>query len=177
MTSNALKNTLLAAALALGSLNAHALESDRQQPISIDADQGSLDQKNQVTVFTGNVIITQGTLNMRANTVRVVQDQNGNQTMNAQGSPVYFRQELDNNKGIAEGWGDRAEYVSANHTVKLVGNAKVRRGGDVATGNAISYNTQTEVYTVLGGNATGSKNNPRVHIVIQPSTAQSDKKK
>jgi len=33
MTSNALKNTLLAAALALGSLNAHALESDRQQPI------------------------------------------------------------------------------------------------------------------------------------------------
>ena len=118
MTSNALKNTLLAAALALGSLNAHALESDRQQPISIDADQGSLDQKNQVTVFTGNVIITQGTLNMRANTVRVVQDQNGNQTMNAQGSPVYFRQELDNNKGIAEGWGDRAEYVSASHTVK-----------------------------------------------------------
>ena len=80
-------------------------------------------------------------------------------------------------KGIAEGWGDRAEYVSANHTVKLVGNAKVRRGGDVATGNAISYNTQTEVYTVLGGNATGSKNNPRVHIIIQPSTAQSDKKK
>ncbi|WP_369583518.1 lipopolysaccharide transport periplasmic protein LptA [Kingella oralis] len=176
MTSNALK-TLLAATLALGSLNAHALESDRQQPISIDADQGSLDQKNQVTVFTGNVIITQGTLNMRANAVRVVKDPNGNQTMNAQGNPVYFRQELDNNRGIAEGWGDRAEYVSANHTVKLVGNAKVRRGGDVATGNAISYNTQTEVYTVLGGNATGSKNNPRVHIVIQPSTAQSDKKK
>ena len=92
--------------------------------------------------------------------------------MNAQGSPVYFRQTLDDNKGTAEGWGDRAEYVSATNTVKLVGNAKVQRGGDVATGNAISYNTKTEVYTVLGGNATGSKNNPRVHIVIQPNTAK-----
>ena len=132
MTSNALKTTLLAAALALGSLNAHALESDRQQPISIDADQGS---------------------------------------------PVYFRQELDGNKGLAEGWGDRAEYTSTNNTVKLVGNAKVRRGGDVATGNAISYNTKTEVYTVLGGKTTGGKDNPRVHIIIQPSTAQGDKKK
>ena len=169
MTSNALKNTLLVAALALGSLNAHALESDRQQPISIDADQGSLDQKNQVTVFTGNVIITQGTLNMRANTVRVVQDQNGNQTMNAQGSPVYFRQTLDNNKGAAEGWGDRAEYVSATNTVKLVGNAKVQRGGDLAQGEAISYNMKTEVYTVLGGNAVGNKNGRRVKVIIQPN--------
>ena len=175
MISN--KTALFAIALALGSLNAHALESDRQQPISIDADQGSLDQKNQVTVFTGNVIITQGTLNMRANVVRLVKDQSGNQTINAQGSPVYFRQELDGNKGLAEGWGDRAEYTSTNNTVKLVGNAKVRRGGDVATGNAITYNTKTEVYTVLGGKTTGGKDNPRVHIIIQPSTAQGDKKK
>ena len=114
---------------------------------------------------------------MRANVVRLVKDQSGNQTINAQGSPVYFRQELDDNKGLAEGWGDRAEYTSTNNTVKLVGNAKVRRGGDVATGNAISYNTKTEVYTVLGGKTTGGKDNPRVHIIIQPSTAQGDKKK
>ena len=172
MISNTVKRTLCAAILFSGCLNAHALESDRQQPISIEADQGSLDQKNQVTVFSGNVVVTQGSILMRAATARVSQDKNGNQTMNAQGSPVYFRQTLDDNKGTAEGWGDRAEYVSASHTVKLVGNAKVRRGGDVATGNAISYNTQTEVYTVLGGNATGSKNNPRVHIVIQPNTAK-----
>ena len=160
MISNTVKRTLCAAILFSGCLNAHALESDRQQPISIEADQGSLDQKNQVTVFSGNVVVTQGSILMRAATARVSQDKNGNQTMNAQGSPVYFRQTLDDNKGTAEGWGDRAEYVSATNT------------GDVATGNAISYNTKTEVYTVLGGNATGSKNNPRVHIVIQPNTAK-----
>ena len=52
------------------SFSAHALESDRKQPISIDADSGSLDQKNQVTVFSGNVIIKQGSINMRPATNR-----------------------------------------------------------------------------------------------------------
>ncbi|WII92357.1 lipopolysaccharide transport periplasmic protein LptA [Kingella negevensis] len=171
MTQNNLIKAICAAALISGSLNAMALESDRQQPIQIEADQGSLDQKNQVTVFTGNVIAKQGTLNMRANNVRVSQDQSGNQTIDAQGNPAYFRQMLDNNKGIAEGWGNRMEYQSQTNVVKLIGNAKIQRGGDMAQGEAISYNTKTEVYTVLGGNATGNKNGRRVTVIIQPNTA------
>lgn len=70
---------IIVAILFSGSLNAYALESDRNQPISIEADQGSLDQKNQVTVFTGNVVIKQGSLNFRGNAVRVAQDSKGNQ--------------------------------------------------------------------------------------------------
>ncbi|MDK4688093.1 lipopolysaccharide transport periplasmic protein LptA [Kingella negevensis] len=171
MTQNNLIKAICAVALISGSLNAMALESDRQQPIQIEADQGSLDQKNQVTVFTGNVIAKQGTLNMRANNVRVSQDQSGNQTIDAQGNPAYFRQMLDNNKGIAEGWGNRMEYQSQTNVVKLIGNAKIQRGGDMAQGEAISYNTKTEVYTVLGGNATGNKNGRRVTVIIQPNTA------
>lgn len=65
---------ILGIILLAGSLNAHALESDRNQPIAIEADQGSLDQKNQVTTFSGNVIIKQGSLNIRAANVRVSQD-------------------------------------------------------------------------------------------------------
>ena len=175
MTRNTLKRLLFSAILFSGCLNAYALESDRQQPISIDADSASLDQKNQVTVFSGNVVVVQGTLSMHASLARVTRDAAGNQTMNAQGSPVYFRQQLDNNKGLAEGWGDRAEYASATNTVKLVGHAKVRRGGDQAQGEAISYNTKTEVYTVLGGNAVGNKKGQRVHIIIQPETANTKK--
>ncbi|MCG7657583.1 lipopolysaccharide transport periplasmic protein LptA [Wielerella bovis] len=170
MTRNTiLKHAIFAATLFSGCLNAYALESDRNQPISIEADQASLDQKNQVTVFSGNVIVKQGTLNMRAAAVRVTQDKSGNQTMSAQGSPAYFRQQLDNNKGLAEGWGNRMEYVSKDNMVKLIGNAKVQRGGDMAQGEAISYNTRTEVYTVLGGAATGNKNGRRVHVIIQPN--------
>lgn len=161
-----------ALSLLLASAPAFALQSDSKQPIQIEADQGSLDQAKQVTHFSGNVIIKQGTLNLRAANVRVSRNDKGEQFMAADGSPVKFSQTLDDNQGVVNGQANNAEYSSATGIVKLTGNAKVQRGGDVATGNAISYNTKTEVYTVLGGNATGSKNNPRVHIVIQPNTAK-----
>ena len=50
---------------------AFALESDRNQPIQIEADQGSLDQKNQNTTFSGNVIVKQGSMYIQAGTVAV----------------------------------------------------------------------------------------------------------
>lgn len=172
-------NYLFAALLLTGSLNAHALESDRRQPISIEADAGSLDQKNQVTVFNGNVIIKQGSLNIRANAVRVAQDKQGNQQIQAEGNPVYFGQQLEN-RGYVEGSGNQVDYDSSTGLVRLVGNAMVKRGGDVARGAAITYNMRTEVYTVLGskiaGTASGTKNG-RVSVIIQPSTVNKNSQK
>ena len=67
---------------------AYALQSDSKQPIQIEADQGSLDQNNQSTTFTGNVIIKQGTLNIRAGSVNVSRNDKGEPFMKASGSPV-----------------------------------------------------------------------------------------
>ena len=85
---------LLAAALLLPAA-AFALTSDRNQPIQIEADQGSLDQGNRSTEFSGNVVIQQGTMYIRAAKVRVVKAADGAQTMTASGSPVHFGQQLD----------------------------------------------------------------------------------
>lgn len=173
MTNTHIKNKqpIIWAALVLCTLNpiqTHALESDRKQPIAIEADQGSLDQKNKITIFSGNVMIKQGSLNIRAANVRVSQDNKGNQTMQAQGGPVKFGQQLEN-KGYIEGQGSKVEYTSANGIVKLSGNAQIKRGGDIARGEIISYNTRTEVYTVLGSKAAGTKSGRRVSVIIQPT--------
>ncbi|MDU4876283.1 MAG: LptA/OstA family protein, partial [Neisseria subflava] len=66
---------------------AFALQSDSKQPIQIEADQGSLDQNNQSTTFSGNVIIKQGTLNIRAGSVTVSRNDKSEQLMKATGSP------------------------------------------------------------------------------------------
>lgn len=95
--------------------------------------------------------------------------------MNAEGNPVKFGQQLEN-KGYVEGQGTRVEYASATGLVKLSGNAKVQRGGDVAVGDVITYNMRTEVYTVLGGNVTGAKKGGRVSVIIQPTTVNKNKK-
>lgn len=172
-------NLIATALLISGSLNAYALESDRNQPIAIEADAGSLDQKNQVTVFTGNVVIKQGSLNFRANAVRVAQDKQGNQHIQAEGNPVHFGQQLED-KGYVEGSGNQVEYESSTGLVRLTGNAMVKRGGDVARGAAITYNMRTEVYTVLGskmaGTSSGTKNG-RVSVIIQPNTVNKNNNK
>ena len=61
------------------------------------------------------------------------------------------------------------EYSSATGIVKLTGNARVQRGGDLAEGASIVYNTRTEVYTVSGSKAAGGKGGKRVTVVIQPT--------
>ena len=168
MTPKTLLKAAACAAL-IAAAPAWALESDRSQPIEIEADQGSLDQANQVTTFSGNVIIKQGTLNIRAGSVRVSRDGKGQQLMNASGSPVRFSQTLDGNKGTVNGQANNVEYSSATGVVKLTGNAKVQRGGDRAEGASITYNTRTEVYTVSGCKAAGGKGGKRVTVVIQPT--------
>lgn len=156
---------LLAAALLLPAA-ASALTSDRNQPIQIEADQGSLDQGNRSTEFFGNVVIQQGTMYIRAAKVRVVKAADGAQTMTASGSPVHFGQQLDR-QGTVKGQAARVEYQSATGIVKLSGGAKLERGGDRASGDTITYNTRTEVYTVLGGSRSNA-NKGRVSITIQP---------
>lgn len=148
--------------------SAYALKSDSKQPILVEADQAQLDQKNQSTTFSGNVIVKQGSVHIQAGSVNVVKNSQGQQFLKAQGKPVRFSQTLDDQKGVVQGQANQVSYSSVDHVLHLVGNAKVTRGGDRAEGASITYNTQTEVYTV-NGNKTG-KNGRRVNIVIQPNS-------
>lgn len=155
---------------------AFALQSDSSQPIQIEADQGSLDQANQTTTFSGNVIIKQGTLNINAAAVTVSRNDKGEQVMKANGKPVKFSQQLDGNKGTVNGQANQVDYASATGIVVLTGSARVQRGGDVAQGAVITYNTRTEVYTIHGGSKQAGVKSPaksgRVSVVIQPTSTK-----
>lgn len=154
--------------LLMGSLlvsNAWAEKRDRDQPIEILADEGSLDQAKQETIFTGNVEITQGSLRMDAAKVTVNRYEDGTQKMKATGSPVHFKQKLEGKNEWVKGRGNTVTYDSKTGQVVLTSNARVEREGDVVNGDVITYNTNTEVYTAKRGNTKG-----RVSVVLQPST-------
>jgi lipopolysaccharide export system protein LptA len=152
-------------ASSLLSTNAWAEKRDRDQPIGVVADEGSLDQTKQETIFTGNVEVTQGTLKMTAQRVQVNRFENGTQKMKATGSPVHFQQKLEGKNEWVRGRGNTVTYDSASGQVILATNARVERDGDVVTGDTITYNTHTEVYTAKRGASKG-----RVSVVLQPST-------
>jgi lipopolysaccharide export system protein LptA len=155
------------AALLVISAPAWAEKADASKPIEITADRGTLDQPRGLTVWHGNVIVNQGTLHATADEVTVTRDAQGRQTLQATGAPSTFRQRTDKGE-VINGNAQRVDYTSADNTVVLTGNAHIQRGQDSVTGAKIVYNTQTEVYQVLGGGAAQGPNKGRVTVIIQP---------
>lgn len=165
---------LIALALAAGPTLAE--KGDRAKPMVFTADkQGRLDAVNQRTELIGNVIITQGSLTLRAEQVDVRATPDGYYQAFAHGAagrPVNFRQARDLPGEAIEGVADQLEYDTKTETVRFIGNATVRRTrgttvADEVTGAVIVYNSRTEVFALEGGQASPNPSG-RVRMVLMP---------
>ncbi len=167
---------LLAAVL---SPSAQAEKADRLKPLNVEADQPSnLDLQKRVVVFNGNVVVTKGSLVIRAARVEVRETPDGYQAAIATGSAgklATFRQKRDGVDEFIEGQAERLEYDSKADTVRFINAAVVRRlrGAAVAdevTGSVVSYDNTTEVFSVSGGSSAATPANPggRVRAVLTP---------
>ena len=164
---------MLAATLAVFPVAAE--KADRDKPMNAEADALRYDDLKQTSVFTGNVVITKGTILIRGDQVEVRQDAQGNQFGIVHGKPGFFRQKRDNVEEFIEGTGQRIDYDSKADTVKFTGNAVLKRFkgtqlNDETTGNVIVYNNTTDVFTVDGGVANRTPQNPtgRVRAMLTP---------
>jgi lipopolysaccharide export system protein LptA len=162
--------------LALAALPSQAEKADRTKPMVFTADkQGRVDSVNQRTELVGNVVITQGSLMLRAEKVDIRETREGYYQAQAQGTPgqpVSFRQAQDRPGEAIDGVADQLEYDSRSETVRFIGNAKVRRTRGAATaeevtGAVIVYDSRREEFVVEGGS---SSSNPggRVRMVRMP---------
>ena len=146
---------------------AHAEKADRDKPVNLEADTVTLDDARKVSVYQGNVVLTQGTLTLRADRVQVTQNATGLDKISATGRPVAFRQKIDGQDAYIEGFSDRIEYDSVNSQLELIGHAQLRRGNDELRGAQISYNAKTEFYKVIG-QPDAKTPGGRVRAVIMP---------
>lgn len=145
----------------------HAEKADRDKPVNLEADTVTLDDIKKVSVYQGNVILSQGTMMLRADRVQVTQTASGLDKVIATGRPVAFRQKLDGREEYVDGFADRMEYDSASSQLELIGQARLRRGGDELRGAQISYNANTEFYKVVGQPGAQTPSG-RVRAVIRP---------
>jgi lipopolysaccharide export system protein LptA len=173
---------LLVAGLVVCGAAAHAEQADRLKPLNAEADNLRYDDVRQVSVFTGNVVITKGTIVIRGAQVEVRQDAQGNQFGIVQGSPGYFKQKREGVNEFIEGEGKRIEYDSRADTVRFIGDAVMRRYlgtqlNDETRGNVIVYDSRNEVFTVDGnpggGNTTGTLGG-RVRATLTPMPRPGD---
>ncbi|MHB1144236.1 MAG: lipopolysaccharide transport periplasmic protein LptA [Thiobacillus sp.] len=146
---------------------AHAEKADRDKPVNLEADTVTLDDVRKISVYQGNVLLTQGTLMLRADQVQVTQNASGLDKISAAGRPASFRQKVDGRDEFIEGFSSRIEYDGVNSQLELIGQAQLRRGSDELRGAQISYNANTEFYKVVG-QPDAKTPAGRVRAVIRP---------
>ena len=164
----------LVAALAVA---AHALaeKADKDKPTHIEANRMSSDDAKRMSIFEGSVVLTKGTVVVRADRIVVHQDAEGFQVATATGKPVRFRQKGDpkgDKEGIwTEGEALRVEIDDRNERIELFERARVTRDQDVVNGEYIFLDQRTEFFSVSAAKgAAPTSPGGRVKAVIQPKS-------
>lgn len=161
---------------ALAAAPAWAEKADRDKPLNIVSERGGLhDAAKQLTEFNGKVILTKGSMQLRAETLSVREMSDGFVQAVAQGregEPVSFRQARDVPGESIDGTAGQIEYDARTDTVRFVGAATVRilRAGAVMreiSGAVLVYDNRSERVSVEAGQ---SSPNPRggVRMTIMP---------
>lgn len=147
-----------------------ALKSDESQPIQVVADQATADQINKVTVFTGNVVVTRGSIIVHSTKAEASEDKSGYKVIHLTGSPVTFEQMNDDGEKTIGQCND-FEYTTKNNLAILTGRARVSKGDNLAMGDRLTYNTQTQIYSAVSNNANGvsTSKSGRVTVILQPN--------
>lgn len=182
-TSNLLVSLALLVGAALSGSPAFAERADRDKPMNAEADALRYDDLKQTSVFTGNVVITKGTTIVRGERVDVSQDPEGYQqaiSTAAPGKLAFYRKKRDGVDEYIEGEGERIEYDSKADIVKFIKRAVVRRYAgatliDETTGSLITYDNNTDVFSVDGGTQNRTALNPtgRIRAMLSPRAAAS----
>ncbi|MDO8441786.1 MAG: lipopolysaccharide transport periplasmic protein LptA [Polaromonas sp.] len=169
---------LLMLAATLAAFPVAAEKADRDKPMNAEADALRYDDLKQTSVFTGNVVITKGTIIIRGARVDVMQDAEGYQTAIVIAAPdklAFYRKKRDLVDEYIEGEGERIEYDSRADTVKFIRQAVLRRYvganlADESAGELIVYDNPTDVFTVDSGQQTRTAINPsgRVRALLAP---------
>lgn len=154
-----------------------AEKADRSKSMTLESDQPcTVNLLKQTSVCSGNVVISQGTLLIRADRLELRETPEGYQMAQATGSAgkaATYRQKRDGVDETIEGTAQRIDYDSRAGTLRFDGAAQVRRlqgtvVADEISGGVIVWDSVAETFNVRGGAATAANPGGRVRAVIAP---------
>lgn len=136
------------------------------------------DNAKQMKTFTGNVVLTRGTLLIKAGKVVLVTTPAGFEEATlyaASGKLASLRQQRDGGPDLwIEGEAERIEYDGHTEVAKLFTKAHMRRLNgtrttDEISGEFITYDSSTEMYSAKNNSPdSSSTEGKRVTAIIQP---------
>lgn len=158
-----------AALLTVASM-AQALSTDRDQKINIDADFCGYDEKDGTAICTGNVIVTQGSIRMTGERLRMYRSEDKQLDRAVlEGQPATFQQRADDNRNDLSGRAQTIELYEQRNLLVLIEQAHAIRGDETIDAHRIEYDTEKNRITAHAGADTAAKSGERVRVVWPPS--------
>ncbi|MFP5414679.1 MAG: lipopolysaccharide transport periplasmic protein LptA [Gammaproteobacteria bacterium] len=159
-------HALLLAFLALApAATSWALPGDRQQPMYVESDSASRDDRSGVTTYIGSVRVDQGSMHIEADKVTVYMAAGGKDVdrIVCEGKPATYRQQPKPDAEIAKAHAEVIEYQVAKDFIVLTRAARLEQGGSILEGERITYDIAKDQMQARGG-----ENNGRIRMVIPP---------
>lgn len=146
---------------------ASALPGDWEQEATILANSAELDRKEGVVIYTGDVVLTQGTLRIESERLTVYASDQKLEKAVAQGHPARYQQQIQAGDEFTFAEAQTIEFFALKRQAVLIGQAKLSQEGNQMTGERIHYDMDAEVIQAAG--STGEEPS-RIKVVIQPQS-------
>jgi len=126
-----------------------ALSTDSEQPIEIEADFAEFDDEKGYTIYTGNVVVVQGSLRMTGQSLKVNftpdREVENAYLKGTKTKLAYFKQTPDGGEFDTEGEALEMEYLNTQSLLYLIERAKLSQGPKLFTGDKITYDTENSI--------------------------------
>jgi lipopolysaccharide export system protein LptA len=153
---------------------AWALESDRLQPLKIVADRAVLSDKDGTATYTGNVVLTQGTLSIKAGRLHIQTEQGKVSLVTAEGNPAEFSQVPVAGQAPVVATALTIHYEVKTQKLTLRRKASIVQSENIFKGEEIVYEIQSQRLKAVGQTKEtpqGEAGTGRVEMIL-PSAAE-----
>lgn len=169
-----LARILIGLILLIGSIMSYSAPIDKDQPVTIEANSAQMDDQNGLSVYSGNVTITQGSLHITADKVTAYHENKGMSKIVADGNPAHYEQAGNGKDGPVNASANTISYLTDQNKIILTGNAKLEQQGNIVQGQKITYDMQRKTGSASSSGTT-QKENGRVKMIFQPKSSSTSK--
>ena len=153
-------------ALLVFPITAWGLTTDRNQPITIEADKATLNEKTGSSIYEGNVTLQQGTLHLRGSRMTVQLNNKEVEEIVLTGNPATYHQRPDGKETDQHAEAGRIEYYANDDRMILLDNARIwQSDAEEFRSDRIVFNLKNNTVNAGGDGSSG-----RVHITLPPTS-------
>jgi lipopolysaccharide export system protein LptA len=145
-----------------------ALESDSEQPITIDSNTATYDDVTATSTYIGNVISVQGSIRVNSDKLVVYFVDGDAEKLVFTGNKAKFKQTPSEGSEDITGEALTGEFYPKKNLLILIDDATVWQGNATYSSNLIEYDIKTSL--VKAGEK--SSNTKRVHVILKPKEQQ-----